>query len=141
MTLETAPVYLVAVLVLGILVGFGVALRRYAPGARRIGHAIDDIIGEEARPGIPARPGIVERQATLEEHLASGFADHATRFDRLEATLTTASNGTAARLDEHGRRLDDQGHRLGEHGRRLDALTLRIDTLHPPPDPGSTPDP
>jgi len=131
-TLETAPVYLVAVLVLGILLGFLVALRRFAPGARRIAHAIDDIVGEESRPGVARRPGIVERQATLEEHLATGFADHVTRFDRLEATLATAQNGTVARLDEHGRRLDEHANRLEEHGRRLDSVVLRLDAAHPP---------
>lgn len=137
MTLETAPLYLVALVVLAIVVGLVagavVALRRISPGARRVGHALDDIIGEDARPGVERRPGIVERQAKIEEHLTRGFAEHARRFDKIEERLAVSVDGTTARLDEHGRRLDVHGHRLDEHGKAIAAVVARVEALHPDP--------
>lgn len=134
MTLETAPLYLVALVVLAIVVGLVggavVALRRLSPGARRIGHALDDIIGEDARPGVERRPGIVERQANIEQHLTRGFAEHARRFDKLEERLASSADGTTTRLDEHGRRLD-------EHGKAIAAVVARVAALHPPDDGGT----
>ncbi|MEU0181388.1 hypothetical protein ABZ312_09385 [Streptomyces sp. NPDC006207] len=38
---------------------------------RRINQFIDDFYGEEARPGVPARPGLLERVGSMEERLGS----------------------------------------------------------------------
>jgi len=121
MTLETAPLYLVAVLVLGLLLGVGIAVRRVAPGARRFGHALDDIVGEPARPGVDARPGLVERMANVEKHLSAGFDGHTARLERIETAVAGITDWTA-RLDEHG-------HRLDEHSRRMDLTVERLDRL------------
>ena len=135
MTLETAPLYLVAFLVLALLGTLAAAAWKGLPALRKVGHVLDDITGEPARPGVAARPGLVERMASVEEHLTAGFDGHTERLERIEAAVASASTGTGTRLDEHGRRLD-------EHSRRLDALTVRLDDVarrvdkhHPVDDP------
>lgn len=39
------------------------------PNLRRISHFLDDLMGEAARPGVPASPGILERLADVEARL------------------------------------------------------------------------
>ena len=34
---------------------------------RQIAHFLDDVMGEDARPGVPPRPGLMERVGTLED--------------------------------------------------------------------------
>lgn len=43
--------------------------RRGLPAVRKINHFIDDMTGEEARPGVKARPGILERLDNIEHEL------------------------------------------------------------------------
>lgn len=41
-------------------------LLKMARRPRQIAHFLDDVMGEEGRPGIPPRPGLMERMATVE---------------------------------------------------------------------------
>lgn len=43
---------------------------KVAPILRRLSHLVDDLMGEPARPGVAARPGVVERLSTLEDDVA-----------------------------------------------------------------------
>ena len=59
-----------------VLTGFGTALAvvlpliaALTPKARRFLHFIDDLMGEEERPGAERRPGILERLMLLETKL------------------------------------------------------------------------
>lgn len=59
-----------------VLTGFGTALAvvlplvaALTPKARRFLHFIDDLMGEEERPGTDRRPGILERLTLLEARL------------------------------------------------------------------------
>ena len=59
-----------------VLTGFGTALAvvlplvaALTPKARRFLHFIDDLMGEEERPGAERRPGILERLMLLEARL------------------------------------------------------------------------
>lgn len=68
-----------------VLTGFGTALAvvlplvaALTPKARRFLHFIDDLMGEEERPGAERRPGILERLMLLE-----------TRLELIERRLTT----------------------------------------------------
>jgi hypothetical protein len=58
---------------ISILVGGGTALWRLIRAAshlfRRTSQFLDDWYGEEGRPGVPARPGVMERVSGMEERL------------------------------------------------------------------------
>ena len=73
-----------------VLTGFGTALAvvlpliaALTPKARRFLHFIDDLMGEEERPGAERRPGILERLKLLE-----------TRLDLIERRLNTIESCT-----------------------------------------------
>ena len=68
-----------------VLTGFGTALAvvlplvaALTPKARRFLHFVDDLMGEEERPGAERRPGILERLKFLQ-----------TRLDLIERRLNT----------------------------------------------------
>lgn len=57
----------------GVVAGIGglwALLRRAVPVLRKIGHLVDDLVGEPARPGHPARPGVMQRLQELDERTA-----------------------------------------------------------------------
>jgi hypothetical protein len=73
-----------------VLTGFGTALAvvlplvaALTPKARRFVHFVDDLMGEEERPGAARRPGILERLMLLE-----------TRLELIERRLTTIESRT-----------------------------------------------
>lgn len=73
-----------------VLTGFGTALAvvfplvvAITPKARRFLHFIDDMMGEEERPGTQRRPGILERLTSLE-----------TRLDLIERRLNAIESCT-----------------------------------------------
>jgi hypothetical protein len=43
--------------------------RRVLPIMRKLEHMLDDFNGTEARPGVPARPGIMERVESIEQRI------------------------------------------------------------------------
>lgn len=70
----------------GVLIGVGavcgslltiVAFMRWIiPALRRFGHLVDDLAGEPERPGVPARPGIMLRMASVEETVRAGISNN-----------------------------------------------------------------
>ncbi|MFD7964375.1 hypothetical protein ACFV5J_26620 [Streptomyces zaomyceticus] len=80
--LETGVPALDTVLVWGgaltLLVGVGTAAWRLVRAALRLGQRVDqfmdDWYGEEARPGVPGRPGVMERMGGIEDRL--GRVEH-----------------------------------------------------------------
>lgn len=73
-----------------VLTGFGTALAvvlplviALTPKARRFLHFVDDMMGEEERPGAQRRPGILERLTLLE-----------TRLDLIERRLNAIESCT-----------------------------------------------
>ena len=79
-----------------VLTGLGTALAvvlplvaALTPKARRFLHFIDDLMGEEERPGAQRRPGILERLMLLE-----------TRLDLIERRLNAIESCTR-RADGH----------------------------------------
>ena len=73
-----------------VLTGFGTALAvvlplvaAFTPKARRFLHFVDDMMGEEERPGAQRRPGILERLTLLE-----------TRLDLIERRLNAIESCT-----------------------------------------------
>lgn len=55
-----------AIVIAGIGAIFGAILGVVRTG-KRLAHFLDDWFGEEARPGVAARPGVMERLERLEE--------------------------------------------------------------------------
>ncbi len=69
------------------------------PTVRKLGHFVDDVAGEPARAGQPARPGLMERIATVEgqnAEFAAGTAAHrehlSERLDRMQAGIDTVTH-------------------------------------------------
>ncbi len=62
---------------------------RATPRLRRWARQLDDLFGEEARPGVPARPGVMERLAlhddALRELLPNGGSSIKDTVDRIDA--------------------------------------------------------
>jgi len=58
-------------------------------GWRKIGHFIDDMAGEPARPGVAARPSLVERIAAIETEVKpNGGGSMRDVVNRIERRLT-----------------------------------------------------
>ncbi|MHB1491478.1 MAG: hypothetical protein ACYCTH_13445 [Cellulomonas sp.] len=65
-------------------------VKRVHPRARRFVHLIDDLAGEEAGPGVPARPGRMERVATVERVSSDNrhsMQEMLARFEPVEAAV------------------------------------------------------
>lgn len=79
---ETGVPALDALLVWGgaatVLAGVGTLLWRGARGAARFGRRVDELVddwmGEQERPGVPGRPGVLERVSQIEARL--GAVEH-----------------------------------------------------------------
>lgn len=127
------PAYVLALAVLGALGALGLLIRKAAPTLRKIGHAVDDFVGEPARPGVDARPGVVESVALLRGELGDLTRIVDDRTKGLAGDVAALASTTSHRLDEHGSRLDAHGRRLDELGRAFERLTARHDVLPPPP--------
>jgi hypothetical protein len=68
-------IYTASVLVaLGVLYAAGSQCAKFI---RRVTHALDDLVGEPERPGVKARPGVMERLSGIEERLRTVEADTA----------------------------------------------------------------
>ena len=86
-----------------ILVALGVlyaAARRVGAFTRRITHTLDDLTGEPERPGVRARPGVMERLSSIEQRLdevegttrqlrPNGGSHLADAIARIETAVTT----------------------------------------------------
>lgn len=82
---------------LGMLGAAYAAARRVGPKLRRIGHLVDDLAGESERPGVDARPGVMERLRHL---------DRVT--DELRPNGGASMKDTLNRLDHRTERLDQR---------------------------------
>lgn len=77
-----------------------VAVLKYG---RRIMQMVEDFNGEKERPGVPARPGVMQRLLVIEAEITpnhgSSIKDAVTRIDTQVADLTTDVKGLHNRLD------------------------------------------
>lgn len=82
--------------VLTALTIIGVAARVIGRMARRVGDIHDDWRGEPARPGVEARPGVMERLKTIEEEMRpNGGGSMRDAVNRLEVRLTSVETKLA----------------------------------------------
>lgn len=57
-----------------------VVSKRIWPIMRKLEHMLDDFNGTEARPGVPARPGIMKRVESIEQRIKKLEADTERRW-------------------------------------------------------------
>lgn len=97
------------------------------PVARKISHFIDDVAGEPARPGFDARPGLMERLATVE----GKQDDQTARLQSVEQKQDDLNGRVAVVQHEvttnHGSSLKDSVKRLEA---RVDKIAPPIVELH-----------
>lgn len=109
--------------IVGATVGAAVAFFRWVlPLARKVSYFIDDMLGSEARPGVPARSGIMERLQDMGEKVdvvhhemfansGASLRDQTNRIELAQVQLRSALDGhiasTSTKIEESQRRLDD----------------------------------
>jgi hypothetical protein len=93
------PIFLAAAFITALIVVVS-AGRKIAVIARRITHFLDDYLGVEGRPGVPARPGLTERIQKIEHelHPNSGTSIRDS-LDRVEAEITEIKGIAQQALD------------------------------------------
>lgn len=69
--------------IIAAITGVFVTLKGLARVIRRTQHFLDDWFGEEARDGVPARPGVMERLEAMEAALVTATG----RLDGLEGDV------------------------------------------------------
>lgn len=97
--LDTAAVWAGAIIaVLGLLAGAWRVVRRVLCVLRRVDQVVDDWQGTPPRPGVPARAGVMQRLATIEQTMGivahevrpnggSSLRDAVHRVDRRTASI------------------------------------------------------
>lgn len=111
--IRVAP-WLVAVIVVVLLAVW--AVRKVAPVLRKLGHLVDDLVGEPERPGVPARPGLMERMEAVEKK--AEIIRHE-MFPNSGASLRDA-------VDKQGRAIARIDVKLDNDNRRIAALDQRV---------------
>lgn len=79
------------------------------PLLRKLGHFLDDVAGEPARPGVEARPGLMERLARIEHEV----------FPNSGGSLRDRVDHTADQLAEVGTAVQTVSHQVEEVAKRL----------------------
>ena len=106
--------WLVAILLLVLAVAW--VARKVAPAALKIGHLVDDLVGEPERPGVPARPGLMERMEAVEskaeiirhEMFPNSGKSLRDKLDQTSDVVDTLSDD----VTEINRKLDSDNQRL-----------------------------
>ena len=90
--------------ILGVGVIVGAAVKGWKV-IKRLNHFLDDVMGEEARPGVPARPGLMERVMRVEHELfPNSGASLRDQTNRIESTITEIGEAVTtlrSDVDEH----------------------------------------
>jgi hypothetical protein len=103
------------------------AFKWVIPFARKVSHFIDDVAGEPERPGVPARPGLMERVTTIEttqEEQSVVLAAVERKQAEHSDTLATVSHEVTT---NHGSSLKDSTKRLEG---RVDDMEQKLTDLH-----------
>lgn len=95
-----------------IVAGAGAALLWFTRMPKKLVHMVDDWFGEEARPGVPARPGVMERLQTMDDSIVQiqhevnfnsgkSIKDAVHRTDENVAQVAGDVTEVAGKLDKH----------------------------------------
>lgn len=118
--IRVAP-WLVAVIVVVLLAVW--AVRKVAPVLRKLGHLVDDLVGEPERPGVPARPGLMERMEAVEKK--AEIIRHE-MFPNSGKSLRDKLDQTAGVVDEISTDMTSVKCKLDNDNRRIAALDQRV---------------
>jgi hypothetical protein len=108
---EHATAVMVSLAIITALVGF---VKFVMPKVRQLGHLIDDLAGEPARQGVPARPGLMERMATVEDYTKANTLDRQ-MLARVEH-----------KVDEAARKAEEAARLAAGAANRVHSLEARI---------------
>lgn len=88
------------------------------PFLRRVGHLVDDLTGEPARPGHAARPGVMERLGTLENRTEELVRNSGTSIKDVVHRLDARTVELSGKADALGTRVAAVERRVSPDGRR-----------------------
>ncbi|SDU42843.1 hypothetical protein [Jiangella alkaliphila] len=112
--------------IVGLMIALSVASfagRKLWRGTRRLGALVDDLLGTPARPGVEARPGLMERVAGVEATTSATAAQLETTAGKVDTVHhQVLPNGGTSLRDEVTR--TSAG--LADAVERLDALDARL---------------
>lgn len=99
--------------------GIFVSLKWVIPLGRKVSHFIDDVAGEPERPGVPARPGLMERVTSIEQtQTKHGQTIDTVRhelFPNSGKSMRDQTNRMEQKLDRDNERISELSRRLDEH--------------------------
>lgn len=121
--------------VLAVVWGAVWLVRKIAPVARKLGHLVDDLVGEPERPGVPARPGLMERMEAVEqkaeiirhEMYPNSGKSLRDKLDQTSAAVDVLSSDITTINDK----LDQDNRRLGEVEQKVTDAIKIIKEHHP----------
>lgn len=125
--IRVAP-WLVAAVIIGLFVVW--VVRKIAPSLKKLTDMADDFLGEKARPGVPARPGVMERLAAHEAAQDDAAREQGAIADKLEVVRHelfpnsgTSLRDAVNRIDE---KLDSDNRRIGDLEDGMKAVDERV---------------
>lgn len=98
-------------------------VRKFGPAARKQGHLIDDLVGEPERPGVPARPGLMERMKAVESK--TEIIRHE-MFPNSGKSLRDKLDQTSDVVDTLSGDVTEMNRKLDNDNQRLEAVEQRV---------------
>lgn len=102
--LESVSVWTLAMWGVGIVVVVGL-IKKVWPLLRRLGDFLDDVAGEPARPGVPARAGLMERVQRIEYELfpnsGKSMRDQTDRMEELLNNDNERIGALSTQIEDH----------------------------------------
>ena len=102
--LESVSLWTLAMWVVALVVVWGL-IKKVWPLLRKLGDFLDDVAGEPARPGVPARAGLMERVQRIEHELFPNSGKSLRdQTDRIEEKVNSDDEriwSLADKLDQH----------------------------------------
>ena len=117
-----------------ILIAAAVAFVRLVwPVLKKWSDLADDLLGEKARPGVPARPGLMERMQSVEGEQKRQGDDLALVKHEVMPNTGTSLNDAVRRTEKHARELDGKVEAAldwqKQHEAKSDAIVARVDKI------------